>query len=230
MLAPQSPAVRRFLLIYLPVVFVLAALTMTMINPFALADRDTRLLGILPMLGFGVLLAGALLGGLIIYMMDEKEFGKQFAIGGVLVTLVFCFAISHLMRETLIHSVGYKRGRAAARRVIREQHAYVRPDYNRLRHGGYMAYFLTKDSDDDTLRSAFFEGYNTQFTGRHSDLVDTDALRREGYADGYRDATAQAEGFAFGGRPSEPPHVEEAELPTYNQGYRQGYEAGRRTR
>ncbi len=231
---PGDARVQRFLMFYLPVVFVAAALTMTTVNPLAAPLMRVKLLGLLPLVGFIILFAGSLIGGLVIFMLDEQEFGKRFAAGGLVATLVFSIAISNLLREPIIQSIGHKRGKKIAAGVAHRQQGYERRDYQRLRDGGYLTYFLNTEKDQDTLRAAFFGGYNGQFMGRYSQLVDTDALRQMGYEAGYVYGAALMRNAAYrGGAGAIEPldsqlleRLEESELPAYIEGYRQGYDAG----
>lgn len=230
----HNPALRRFVAIYVPAVVLLAALTMTTVNPFVLPVWRLRLTGMLPLAGFMVLLLGALLGGLIIYMIDEKEFGKRFAIVGIVITLVASIAVSNCLRKPIIASIGARQGRSEAARVVRQEDSYQPVAFTVREHAGHIGYFFFRSGDEDTFRSAFYRAYNHAFQNRHADLVDKQALRNLGYRDGFQHGRGAGRNAYMQGRTPDDVQMDQrvlsqlhqTHLPSYVEGYRQGYAAG----
>ena len=226
-----STKARRFLLIYCPIVAALACLTVTTLNPFVFPTPQVGLTGILPMLGFTVLLGGVVLGALILHMMDERHLVKPFIGIGLVVSLGLAILVSNLFRGPIVRTVAARRGADHARKVAREEQKYVVVSFDARKHGSYLHHFLKRDRYRQMFQRAFSTAYKRTFQESYTDLIDTSAIRQRGYRDGLKHGEARERNARIQKRTAPVPlksdwleRLKTRHLPSYLDGYTDGYE------
>lgn len=232
----MSTKAYRFLIIYVPIVLVLSVLTMTTVNPIALPLPRLRLTGMLPMLGFFILFVGTLIGGAVLHFMDEEALVKRFIGIGIVFTLGTSIFVSNIFRDQIISIIGARRGARVAHEVAKSG-AYQPLSYDAREHVGYLSYFLYREETIATLKNAVCKSYKQTFRNSHSELVSKDALRQQGYSDGFKHGRAAGRNVRIRNERPTPPSVSDEVLEKlkiihmseYVEGYQQAYLEGWKT-
>jgi hypothetical protein len=233
----MSTKAYRFLIIYVPIVLVLSVLTITTVNPIALPLPRLQLTGMLPMLGFFILFVGTIVGAAVLHMMDEEALIKPFIGIGIAFTLGTSIFVSNVFRDQLVSQIGARRGATVANRVAAASDTYTPLSYDATEHVGYLSLFIYRNGTKETLEQSVYKSYKQTFRKAHSDLVNQDALRRQGYSNGFQHGKAAGRNARIRNeRPNPPPVGEDVlekiktrHMPEYVEGYQQGYPEGWKT-
>ena len=225
---------KLFLAIYIPLVLLAFLLTVDVVNPISFPSLRMTALNLLPMVGFIVLGGGGLVGGAVLYMMDEPRKGKRFALSGVFVAIAAGLIVCNLFRDPLLRRVGAKQGRRAASELMQSNETYRRPSFNMRERFPHLVMFLKGERDERVVQSAFMEAYRRSLLERAPDCVDLEALGERGHAHGYEQGAAAGRNAARRGESGRPPALAEEfldrlEMNHFNEyvnGYRAGYHEG----
>ena len=174
----MAPGARRFVLIFMPVVLAVAALTVTQVNPMALPTPAMLSLRLLPMTGFAALMVGVVVAALTLFAMGEKLRARTLLIWGLGGTMAVVYLVSNIYREPLLRTVAIRAGTDMAATVASERE-YERIEFTPDMLGHITLFALP--GDEHLLRTAFYEAYLGEFEERYADMVDNNQQSREGY-------------------------------------------------
>ncbi len=232
-LAPpeMTPGARRFVLIFMPLVLVAAALTVTHVNPMSFPSPSMAMLRMLPMTGFVVLMVGVLVGAATLALMGDRPRARVLLIWGLIGTMLVAYLVSNIYREPLLSVVATRAGTDAAERVSSEKR-FERIEFAPKKLG-HIALFM-QPGDEPLLRKVFYKAYLGEFQGRYADLVDEAELRREGYRYGMEAGlgvgqVAAMSNASMQGHPTDDAMLvtmRESELPVFVKAYERGYRDG----
>jgi len=227
----MTPGARRFVLILMPMTLVVAALTVTHVNPMSFPSSTMLSLRMLPMTGFVVLMVGVLVGAATLAVMGDRPRARGMLIWGLVGTMLVAYLVSNLCRGPLLRNAAVRAGTAMAARAASEQ------EYERIEFTpgmiGRLALFVFP-SDEHLLRTAFYETYLGEFKGRYAELVDNDELQREGYRYGSQAGLGVGRVAAMNNtrmldNPTDDAMLatmRESELPVFVEAYERGYRDG----
>ena len=109
------------MLIFMPLVLVAAALTVTHVNPFSFPSHSMQTLRMLPMTGFVVLMVGVLVASATLALMGDRLRARVVLLWGLIGTMLVAYLVSNIYREPLLGVIATRAGTAAAERVASEK-------------------------------------------------------------------------------------------------------------